>query len=360
MRILHLLQPLPPRDSWLSQDSRYLAHPESHVSGEASLHLLRATLADTTLPAEHIVLAMGPSLSRDFTRAAGLAGVFHASPPLARAANAGPLLRRLLRRAGDLDAILAWGPAAAQPLGKIAPAARTRALTLDPRTGVLRRTFDSNQSLTLPALALAAPTRPLTRDLARQTLQLANHEIAIVALGDASMPPDAVTLNLAAQSHAVTGRMLTLVIPACSANLDRALRHVHEMAFLYRVIVHEGPLAPILPGCDAGVLAPEPITGPITGPTPGHPTFAANLWAQLWHARARGPLIAPAELLAAHVPHTPARSARPTDLAGALLAALTSSAPPSPPPTTDPITPGVALQRAIQRLLALPVSSAPA
>jgi hypothetical protein len=350
MRILHLLQPLPPRASWLAADPRDLAHSASHVSGEGSLHALRAVLADNSLPAEHIILSLGPSQARDFTRSAGLADVLHASPPLARAANAGPLLRRLLRRTGDLDALVAWGPAAALPIAKTAPEHRARALTIDPRTGVLSRTFDASQSITLPAHLPAPHARSSARELARNALNLANHELAVVALGDAAMPPDAVALNLAAQSHSVTGRMLTLVVPACSANLDRALRHIHEMAYIYRVILHDGPLAPILPACDAAVVAPAP--------TPEQPTFAAALWAQLWHIRAPGPLIAPADLLPAHIPHHPARSARPTDLAGALLTALTSPLPAPAPLAADPIAPATALHRAIQHLLALPTTAA--
>lgn len=350
MRLLHLVQPLAPRDSWLLPESRHLALAASQVSGEASLHALRAVVADQGLPAEHIILSLGPSRAREVVRSAGIEGTLHAVPPFARASYAGPLLRRTLRRAGELDAILAWGPAAAQPTAKIAPHYRARTLTLDTRTGTLSRTFGTSQGISLPPQLSATPARAFARDVARRSLQLGNDELAVVALGDAAMPPDAVSLTLAAQSHAVTGRMMTLIIPACSAQLERALRHVHEYAFLYRVIVHDGPLAPVLAACDAAVFAPAT--------TPHPPEFPAAIWAQLWHVHAKGPIVAPADLLPSRIAHTAARSARPTDLAGALLAALTAPAPTPTAHATEPFTPGVALQRAIQHLLSLPVAHA--
>jgi hypothetical protein len=350
MRLLHLLQPLAPRPSWLGADPADRANPANHVSGEASLHALRAIIADGSMPAEHLVLCLGPSPARRFARAAGLAGIILASPPLGRAANAGPILRRALRRVGEIDALVGWGFATAPLLAKAPHHLRPRACILDPRTGTLTRAFGPSQqpSIDLPAPSTHAPSARApapTREHARSALAIAPHETVVVMLGDAASPPDAVALTLAAQSHAVAGRMLTLVLPACAARLDRALRHVHEMAYVHRVIVHDGPLAEVLPAGDVGVLAPADET-----PCP----FACAMWYNLWRSAAPAPLVAPMGLLPAWATFHAARSARATDLAGGIFAALSAPAAPSVPSSAPAsLPPGESLHRALQHLLAL-------
>jgi hypothetical protein len=371
MRLLHLIQPLAPRASWLGADSRDHTHAANQVSGEASLHALRAILADRSMPAEHFVLCLGPTPAREHVRSAQLAGVLHASPPLGRAANAGVMLRRTLRRIGRLDAIVGWGWAAQGLFAKAPHDLRPRCCVLDPRTGRLSRAFGgalAAGAIDLPAPELtplaggaggggAGDTIAAHRDAARRRLAIGPHETVAMMLGDAAIPPDAVALTLAAQSHAVTGRMLTLVLPACAARLDRALRHVHEMAYLHRVIVHDGPLVGVLAAGDVGVLAPADAS---------QANFSGAIWARLWRAATAAPpiappiapLVAPEGLLPASIPFQPARSTRATDVASGIFAALTTAAPPPPVAGPVPIPPGAALLRALQHVLAMPAAMA--
>jgi|GEM_PF-2072708 len=302
-------------------------------------------IADKSIECDHVVVVLGGTATRDFTHHAGLRNVVSLAPVLGRAGLAGHSTRRLLRSVGNIDAIVGWGHATRALMQRLPSESRAKAFCIDAQTGRLQRadTIGPWVDLPVPALRPRAINASLTRESLRSQLSIAPTDRVVIALGDSACPPEANELQLAANTHAVCDRPMTLIVPACAQSLPRALRHVDERGYAVRMIVWDRPLARVLAAADLGVLAPA---------NPQLSPFACGVWAALWsHLHGPGTLIAPVGNAASlPMPIHVAPSSRSTDLARGIFAAIQQL--PCTPANLVPsdIPPTAALVRAIEHL----------
>jgi hypothetical protein len=298
------------------------------LDDRASLPALACAQAIARIPARHTLWTLGNAAAPEFLPTPAR----RVSPRLGRAWLSAPALRGPLRSAlRSHDVLVAWSPDALAALhAAIAPrsaplvgvftsppplagrhqsasswirrAALARAVVLcfSPTAAAGWAAAGAGDVRTAPAHVSGRLASPASRASVRAELEIADDEHVMALLADPPSLGDARRFAYLAGLLGVGGVRTVGVIHSASAQVRRALRYHRECQRAWRMIVIDGPLASVLPGCDAAmidtVVLPTHPLRPLatTGPAP----LTADALAAPLALAAGVPLVVPRSTLA--------------------------------------------------------------
>jgi hypothetical protein len=326
VRFLHLIQPLDTPPPWFAFSRR-----DGACAGEGTLLAIKDMLRESQALGDldqHTVAVIGSTRARELCNEIGLRNAAFLSPPLGQPHRAGPALRRLVARAGTLDAAVLWGENL-RPLGHRAAHASAAWFEVSMHSGELSQFLPTRRALgsVLPAFTATPHANTATRDRLRQRLGLSPIERAIALITDAACPASATDfLGAAAMLH-VANAPATFIIPTACREIVRAQRRAREGTYVQRIIFTDLPASVAAHAADVCACAPalafeahaslawiarDAVRCAV-------PVVVPEAWAGVWNTGTPYPLL------------VPAKDASPTELARALLRLHDA-----PPPATSP------------------------